>query len=63
MNNQEVIQEVALKSGVRESDCERVLQAFEEVLNSQLADSSKFGNAFDKVYQVLHYFHNKKNTK
>lgn len=59
MNHAEVIEKVSVLSGVDAADCTKVLKAFEQVLEDELSNSKKIGNAFDKIYKLLHYFKNK----
>lgn len=60
MNNTEMVAKVSEKSGVNMNDCQKVLDAFEEVLSDELAHSEDVSSAFEKVYSVLHFFKNKK---
>ncbi|QQK74854.1 HU family DNA-binding protein [Salicibibacter cibarius] len=59
MNNTEVVTKVAEESGVNVEDCQKVLDAFEDVLSTELSQSKDVRSAFDKVYKVLHVFKNK----
>lgn len=60
MNNKEVVAKVSMKSGVNFADCQKVLDAFEEVLSDELSNSKNVGSAFDKIYKVLSFLKNKK---
>lgn len=60
MNNAEVVARVSELSGVNVADCEKVLQALETVLSDELSHSESVGNAFDKIYNVLNYFKQRK---
>lgn len=60
MNKAEVVSKVSEKSGVNMNDCKKVLDAFEDVLTEELSDSKNVSGAFDKVYNVLHFFKNRK---
>lgn len=59
MNNSEMIAKVSEKSGVNTEDCQKVLDAFEEVLANELSSSKDIGSAFDKVYNLLGFLKNK----
>ncbi|QQK78985.1 HU family DNA-binding protein [Salicibibacter cibi] len=59
MNKTETIAKVAEESGVSIEDCQKVLDAFEDVLSAELSQSKDVRSAFDKVYKVLHFFKNK----
>lgn len=60
MNNKEVVQKVSEKSGVALADCQKVIDALEEVLADELTHSKDVKTAFDKVYQLLHFFKKEK---
>lgn len=60
MNNAEVVAKVSVKSGVTVDDCNKVLNAFEEVLSHELSNSPSVGGAFDKIYNVMSYFKDRK---
>lgn len=60
MNNAEVVAKVSEKSGVTVDDCNKVLNAFEEVLSHELSNSPSVGGAFDKIYNVMSYFKDRK---
>lgn len=60
MNKAEVLSSVSRKSGVNLDDCQKVLDAFEEVLSDELANSKSIGNAFDKIYSLLTFIKGKK---
>lgn len=60
MNNAEVIAKVSEKSGIAAEDCGKVLKAFEEVLSHELSNSPSVGGAFDKIYNVMNYFKDRK---
>ncbi len=60
MNNQEMVLKVSQKSGINSPDCQKVLDALEQVLNEELENSKGVGDAFDKVYKILSFFKNKK---
>ncbi len=62
MNKAEVVALVSEKSGVNAADCQKVLDMFEQVLSDELANSKRVGDAFDKVYNILSFFKNKKHT-
>ncbi|WP_144463027.1 HU family DNA-binding protein [Siminovitchia fortis] len=60
MNNSEVIMKVSEKSGVNADDCQKVLEAFEDVLSDELSNSKDISGAFDKFFNVLSFLKNKK---
>ncbi|PWA09753.1 hypothetical protein DCC39_12375 [Pueribacillus theae] len=60
MNNTEVMMKVSEVSGINIDDCQKVLNAFEEVLSDELTHSKDVSNAFDKIYKVLSFLKNKK---
>lgn len=60
MNNREVVAKVSELSGVHFDDCQKVLNAFEEVLSDELSNSKDIGRAFDKVIKVMDFLKNKK---
>lgn len=62
MNNTEVTLKVSEKSGVPVEDCQKILNALEDVLSDELSNSKDVGNAFEKVYNILSYFNNKKSS-
>ncbi|WP_062048344.1 HU family DNA-binding protein [Bacillus sp. JCM 19034] len=60
MNKEELVHLVSGQSGVEKDICERVLNAFEEVLSDELAHSKGFGDALDKVQQLVSFFNKRK---
>jgi len=62
MNKSEVIISVSQRTGISPEDCEKVLDAFEEVFNDELENKKWKGRTFDKVYRVMSYFYNKRNV-
>lgn len=60
MNKTEIAMKVSQRSGVDFEDCKKVLNAFEEVLSDELANSKGLGGAFDKLYRVMGFFKDKK---
>ncbi|MDQ0272745.1 HU family DNA-binding protein [Cytobacillus purgationiresistens] len=59
MNNEELIKKVSENSGVNVDDCERVLNALEDVLDNELSNSKSVAGAFDKIYKLMTYFNKK----
>ncbi len=59
MNNYEVLQKVSENTGIDVADCEKVLNALEDVLDDELSNSKSAGAAFEKVYKLMTYFNNK----
>ncbi len=55
-----MVLKVSQKSGINSPDCQKVLDALEQVLNEELENSKGVGDAFDKVYKILSFFKNKK---
>lgn len=62
MNKTEMTTKISERSGVAMEDCQKVVDAFEEVLNEELLNSKDIGNAFDKIYKLLSFFKNKNNS-
>lgn len=62
MNNAELIIKVSEISGINTSDCQKVMKAFEQVLENKLAESQSAMNAIDKAYTILNYFRGKNNN-
>jgi len=60
MNKMEVIAKVSEKSGVSINECQKVLDAFEEVLDSELSQSKNVSTALDKVVDVMTFLTKKK---
>ena len=63
MNKTEIARKVSERSGVEFEECRKVIDAFEEVLGEELADSKGLGGAFDKIYNVMSFFKGKKEEK
>ena len=55
MNKREIITKVSERSGISWEECEKVLDAFEEVLSDELSSSKKMSGAFDKVYKLMSF--------
>ena len=55
MNKTEMIAKVSVESGIGVEECEKVLDAFEEVLSEELATSKRVGNIFEKVYKIMSF--------
>lgn len=53
MNKQEVIAKISQLSGVEYSDCEKVIEALEQVLSEELETSNGIRNAFGKVHKLM----------
>ncbi|MDU1891489.1 MAG: HU family DNA-binding protein [Dysgonomonas sp.] len=53
MNKTEVIEKVSQLSGVEASDCTKVLNALEQVLNNELEASGSIRNFVGKLYKLL----------
>jgi hypothetical protein len=62
MNNAELIIQVSEVSGINTSDCEKVIKAFEQVLENKFAESQGAMNAIDKAYKILNYLRFKNNN-
>ena len=60
MNKREIITKVSERSGISWEECEKVLDAFEEVLSDELSSSKKISGAFDKVYKLMSFVKGKK---
>ena len=63
MNKREIITKVSERSGISWEECEKVLDAFEEVLSEELATSKRVGNIFEKVYKIMSFLKGKKDNK
>ena len=63
MNKREIITKVSERSGISWEECEKVLDAFEEVLSDELSSSKKMSGAFDKVYKLMSFLKGKKGNK
>lgn len=63
MNKTEIINKITERSKISREECEKVINAFEEVLEDELSDSKGISGAFNKIYNVLHYFKEKKEEK
>ncbi len=63
MNKREIITKVSERSGISWEECEKVLDAFEEVLSDELSSSKKMSGAFDKVYKLMSFLKGKKDNK
>lgn len=59
MNHEELIEKVSENSGVQLDDCEKVLNALEDVLDYELSNSKSVAGAFDKIYKLMTYFNKK----
>lgn len=59
MNNAEVINKVSENSGVNVNDCEKVLNALENLLDDELSNSKSVAGAFEKIYKLMTYFNKK----
>lgn len=55
MNKKEVITKVSQLSGIRHSDCCKVIEALEQVLSEELKNSNGIRNAFGKVYKLIKF--------
>ena len=58
MNRTEVITEISQISGVAPEDCDKVINALEQVLNRELESSKGIKNAFGKIYKLMSIFKN-----
>ena len=63
MNKTEIARKVSERSGVEFEECRKVIDAFEKVLEEELADSKGLGGVFDKIYNVMSFFKGKKEEK
>jgi len=63
MKKRVIITKVAELSGISENDCRKVLDAFENVFNSELSNSGNVMNAFDKVYEIMNFINSKRSYK
>ena len=63
MNKTEIARKVSERSGVEFEECRKVIDAFEKVLEEELADSKGLGGAFDKIYNVMSFFKGKHEEK
>ncbi len=59
MNRSEIIANVSEKSGINIPDCEKVMDAFEEILSNEFSRKNA-GNIIDKVMNLLNYIKNSK---
>lgn len=53
MNQNEVITKASQLSGIEYSDCDKVIEALEQVLSEELETSGGIKNAFGKVYKLM----------
>lgn len=53
MNKKEVVTKVSQLSGVGYTDCDKVIEALEQVLSDQLEASNGIRDAFGKVYKLM----------
>lgn len=53
MNKQEIITKISQLSGVKYSDCKKVTEALEQVLNEELETSNGIRNALGKAYKLI----------
>lgn len=53
MNHREVIARVSEVSGVNYNDCQKVLDAFEEVLSDQLLNTNEISSVINKVLSII----------
>ena len=53
MNKKETIEKISELSQVAYSDCEKVLDALETVLSSELTSSKGANSIFDKIYKIM----------
>lgn len=63
MDKMEITKKVSEKSGVDFDECKKVIDAFEKVLEEELENSKGLGGAFDKIYNIMHFFKGKKEEK
>lgn len=59
MNRTELTAEVSRLPGVSTADCDKVLEALEQVLNDKLASSKGIKSAFGKIHELMNLFANK----
>lgn len=60
MNKREVIEKVSVKSGLEMEDCNKVLEAFEDVITTELYQSKNAAGAFDKIFDLLSFIKRKR---
>lgn len=60
MNKTEIINRITERTEINREECEIIINTFEKVLEEELSDSKGIKEAFNKVYNVLHYFREKK---
>lgn len=53
MNKEEVITKVSQLSGVEYSDCEKIIEALEQVFSEELETSNGIRYAFGKVHKLM----------
>lgn len=59
MNNYELLKKISDDTGINIDDCEKVLNALEDVLDEELSNSKSASGAFDKIYKLMTYFNKK----
>ncbi|MDR3430079.1 MULTISPECIES: HU family DNA-binding protein [Silvimonas] len=55
MNKAEVILAVSARSGINAADCEKVLEAFEKILDDELSASPTIGKVTDRLFGLFGY--------
>ena len=60
MNKAEIAKKVSERSGIDFQECRKVIDTFEKVLEEELENSKGLGGAFDKIYNLMHFFKGKK---
>lgn len=60
MDKNMIAAKVSARSGISEEDCKKVIDSFEEVLSEELESSKSLGKAFNRVYNIMNFFKNKK---
>ncbi|MBY7142624.1 HU family DNA-binding protein [Virgibacillus sp. NKC19-3] len=59
MNHVELMSKISESTGVSITDCEKVLNALENVLDDELSNSTSVSGAFDKIYKLMTFFNKK----
>ncbi|MFS0646247.1 HU family DNA-binding protein [Siminovitchia sp. 179-K 8D1 HS] len=60
MNKADVIEKVSEKSGIGMEDCQKVLDAFEDVFTDEFAQSENISHALDKMDRFWSFLKSKK---
>lgn len=63
MNHDELIQRISERTGVDTGSCDKVIRAFEDVLNEGLSEKEWKSRMFDRVVQMMNSVKAKKDAR